>query len=193
MSGAWGTLSVSGDYEGDLYRIVEVLNDWEFAYGEIWFLVQDDRISTNIGGDKVSWPSAFPRVRWMVFKDGTRVRKDREVEDGTTRNDWTEEVEELPLSTISAWVCPALRKGTLELYIEINLEDEVWWWESLTIRHGGTIEREARILGNSGIAKGASEKFERGKGPLSRLMRGEDVDAQPLPVSGSWVWPLSRL
>jgi hypothetical protein len=175
MSMGHGILSVCGDYEGDLHRIVEVLNEWEWdSENEIRFSVHDDCICTNITLFDATYPTAFPSVCWMAFEDGTRVKMNEADEALERRNDWTEEFEDITLSTISALICPVLRYGTLELYAKCR-EKESEWWERLIIRHGGLVERKCQTFEHCEVIGETSEKHEPGNGSLSRLMRGEMV------------------
>jgi hypothetical protein len=176
MTLIFGTLSVCGEYEGNLHTIAQALNNWNWEFdanGEVRFSVQNDRISTNADKREVAFPTTYPSVWWVDFKDGTRVRRDQANKALLSRHGWTERREFIELPTISGRICPLLTNGALELYSEASVGD-VCWWERLTIRLGGVVERDGRFWGDSGKVKAMSDKFEPGNGPLSRLMRGEE-------------------
>jgi len=64
---AYGTIGVCGGYEGDLKRIVDILNDWR-GEDESNYFVEDGVISINASEDE--YPDIWPRYQWFVSDQG---------------------------------------------------------------------------------------------------------------------------
>jgi hypothetical protein len=141
----YGELSIHGDYVGDLDKIAEVLNGYEFDQGEDReerFHAFDECIETNRSHfDGVT--AAFPVFRWWYSpKDGRRLPQKtlRELPD-IDYDEWElGDFEEVSLAELSNAIAPLLKRGTLELVSIIDSEPE-GRQEILEIRSDGWVQR----------------------------------------------------
>jgi hypothetical protein len=140
----YGTLSVRGDYQGDLDEIAEVLNGFEFDQGERRdqrFQVIDDCIETD-RFYRCGVTAAFPVCGWYATEDGRRLpaKKYRELPDEDD-GDWHfEDYEEVSLGELSKAIAPLLKRGTLEL-VSISRHKNGSRHETLAIRSDGCVQR----------------------------------------------------
>jgi hypothetical protein len=139
-----GTLSICGEYEGDLDSIAEVLNGFEFDEDEgraRRFQVFDNSIEA-VPSDPQGLNAAFPVCAWFSTKDGRRLPASKygELRDEDV-DEWEYEgCEDVSLAELSNAIAPLLKRGTLELVSTIHREAG-FRQETLEIRSDGLVQR----------------------------------------------------
>jgi hypothetical protein len=177
MSEGNGIFLVLGEYEGNLEKIVETLNEWEFdAENKIHFSVYENYISTNKSGDTVTFPTVLPLKSWIVFRDGTRVRINKVDEAQLSRDDWDDEYEKVELSTIGERISPLLTKGTLELVS--NSHNNTFAWRQRLIIDNHCAMYQGQCFRGRRKFKMVREKYEwRKNSVFSRILREAEIEA----------------
>jgi hypothetical protein len=159
-----GTIIVSGDYNGDLDKIVAALNLLDFG-NNAEFVSQDGGI--RLYKSSVECPTAFPHRTFLKFKDGGRIPEDEA--DNEQKIAWFREnriydFDECEPEWFSKKVSPLLTSGTLEI-VAIGHEEpnersdhtRYAYLERLLIHSNGTIGKHRNFFETS-FPKGESFK-----------------------------------
>jgi|SRR5215471_14315681 len=160
---AYGTIGVCGGYEGDLKRIVDILNDWR-GEDESNYFVEDGVISINASEDE--YPDIWPRYQWFVsVKDGRRVRLE-DLDEPINDDEWEwDDPEEVPMQTISRAISPYLHRGAIEIFTVSYAEYHEGCFAKLTIRADGVVDWLAYVF-----AEGSSKRYAQSFDPSSGLI-----------------------
>jgi hypothetical protein len=145
MSMAYGNVFVFGDYEGDLEKIVKVLNGLDYCPDDLKLRVGQNYIYI-VTESCDEGPCAIPFRRVLAFCDGREIFRDEAGE--ALIAEWEAEEEpcswefkaEVSLEWLSENVSPLLTKGTLEIVAHWAGRGFRAGSSRLAIRHDGYVE-----------------------------------------------------
>jgi len=142
MGNAYGTIIVSGDYEGNAEAIANALNSLNLHNDDVKFSAYGNHVTLD--GYGVQRPTVFPKREILVLDDGRRHFADeadesivKEWEAGKCLND----NEEYSLEQLSSLIAPLLTQGTIELVAVAYEKNKYAYYDRLVITCDGFVER----------------------------------------------------